>query len=803
MRKAVIILLGFLPYVASAQSNNGNIKGIIHTSDGQPAPSVTVRLKGSDRMALTAESGDFIFKGIHHGHDTLEVSLVGYQTLLQPVDVSEGQTVKVSLQLVLSNNQLHDVIIAGNGNKWVRRRTDDLAKMPLANLENAQSLSIVNKSLMDEQSAFTVDQAIANVPGITKLWDATGRAGDGGSYFTSRGFSVQSTLRDGVAGNITGTIDGADIERLEVLKGPSGTLFGSTLTSFGGLINMVSKKPYDGFGGEASYSGGTYSYNRLAADFNTPLDSAHKILLRINTSYTSQNSFQDFGFSRRFMIAPELSYKASDKLNFLVQAEIYKGEQTTPEILYFNTTVAALGVNNAKYLNEGYSRSYMSNDLTISNANTNFFGKMNYEFSKSWKSQTSVALTQSSADGYQPYFYLTAGDTALQRMVWKPVGGDNALDIQENINGHFKIGGMQNRFLGGLDYYHYHANIAYQQYMGYTPQTGTMESIFDVVASKGYAPNYQNFNKAKVDSAFANSPAAPYYNDMYSANTYSAYVSDVLNITDNLIASAAVRIDRYDNKGNFDPTTGNTSGGYGQTDVSPKFGLVYQIVPEKVSLFGNYQNGFINENGTDYQGKAFKPEQANQWEGGVKADAFDGKLSGTVSYYDIKVNNMIRSYPSNPLLSIQDGTQVSKGVEAEVYVNPFPGFNFMGGFSYNDSKYTQADADVDGRRPTTAGSPTTANLWTSYRLMKGPAKGLGIGVGGTYASDNKIQNAVSTGVFTLPAYTLVNASIFYDAAKFRIALKVNNLTNQQYWIGYTTVDPQQLRSVMATVAIKW
>ncbi len=785
---------------AFAQSRPATLHGTVTTADHQPAAAVTVRLLQAGKSTITAESGDFIFRGVNPGTDTLEISLVGYENIIKPVRIEAGTTASINLQLTLSGRQLSAVIVSADASLFVRHSSDDVSKMPLSNLENAQVYTTITKDLMTEQGNFTLDQAVTNVPGITKLWDATSRPGDGGSYFTSRGFALQSTLRNGVAGNITSNIDAANIERIEVIKGPSATLFGSTLTSFGGLINRITKKPYDHFGGEVSYTGGNFAYNRFSADVNTPLDSAHDLLMRVNTAYTNQGSFQDNGFSKSIVIAPSISYRASDRLSFLLDAEFYAGEATTPQILFFNTNVAGLGVSSADKLNVGYKRSYMANDLVTHPGNTNFFGQMNYNLSSDWTAQTNVSITNSRSNGLQPYFYLTAGDSLLQRMVWAPNGTENAIEAQENLVGRFRIGSLRNRLVVGLDYYYDHPNIVYQEYLGGASET---EDYFDQVNLKGNIPNYLSFNKTKVDSAFATSPAAsPYYN-ISTINTYSAYASDVLNITDNLIAAAALRVDHFVNKGNYSLTDGTTSGGYNQTALSPKFGLVYQVVPGNVSLFANYQNSFQNENGVDYNNKPFKPEQANQFEAGVKLDGWQGKISGTISYYDIKVSNVIRSYPTNPNLSIQDGTQLSKGLEAELIVAPVAGLQIVAGYSYNDSKYTRADSDVLGRRPTTAGSPNTASLWVSYHLGPEKTKGWGIAAGGNYASDNKIQNSVSMGVFTLPTYTLVNAAIFYEAARWRFALNGKNLGNQKYWIGYTTVDPQPLRSVNATVTMKF
>jgi iron complex outermembrane receptor protein len=426
--------------------------------------------------------------------------------------------------------------------------------------------------------------------------------------------------------------------------------------------------------------------------------------------------------------------------------------------------------------------------MTETSNSNNFFGKVNYKISNNWTSQTNFTYTHSYSNGFGPYFYLLPKDSISRNDQSTKNSKQNVLEIQQNFNGEFKIGGMRNRFVGGLDYFR---NNSDQFFFG---------STFDAVPTVG-PYDYSTFNKANMSAIYASSAPGYTYPLIFKSNTYSAYVADVLNINDRLIAMAAIRGDHFVNEGNYNPTTQQTTGAYNQTAFSPKFGLVFQPVKNEVSLFANYQNGFTNENGTDYAGKAFKPEQANQIEGGVKLDLFGNKLSSTISYYRIEVQDVIRPYDATH--SIQDGTQLSKGFEAQVIANPFRGFNIIAGFSYNDSKYTKADSDVVGRRPGTASSPYQANLWLSYRLPQQVVKGLGFGFGGNYASDNKVINSKSLGEFTLPAYTIFNASVFFDRPKYRIGLAVNNLANKEYWIGYTTVNPQMLRQVIGSVAFKF
>jgi iron complex outermembrane receptor protein len=192
-------------------------------------------------------------------------------------------------------------------------------------------------------------------------------------------------------------------------------------------------------------------------------------------------------------------------------------------------------------------------------------------------------------------------------------------------------------------------------------------------------------------------------------------------------------------------------------------------------------------------------------EAGVKLDAANGKVSATLSYYDIRVKDILRSTPSTdiPTAQTQNGTQLSKGVDLSVVANPLQGFNVVGGLSYNDSKLTRTSADVDNRRPNTASSPYLVNLWLSYRLPDNVVKGLGFGFGGNYASDNKVVNSSTQGVFVLPAYTVLNASAFYDFQKFRVSAKVDNLTDERYWIGYSTINPQKLRSYIGSISYKF
>lgn len=805
MKVKYLIILLLISSISWAQNEASKIKGQIKTSDGQPASFVNILLKGTSKGTTTSASGEFEIKNVETGNYLLTISLIGHETMELPVNVKAGEVTEVPLITLKENAQeLAEIVVNGaKVNAFDKKESEYVSKLSLKKLENPQVYSSISKELLKEQLVFSVDDAVKNAPGLQKMWEATGRSGDGGAYYNARGFILQSQLRNGVAGNVTSQIDAANLERVEVIKGPSATLFGSTLTSYGGLINRVTKKPFSTLGGELTYSTGSFGFNRVSADVNTPLDQNKNVLLRINTAYQTERSFQDYGFGKSFVFAPSLLYKVNDKLSFLVDAEMYSGQNTSKQIIFFYYPSSQLGATRADQLGIDYKRAYSTNSIYQTSSSNNLFAQATYKISNQWTSQTNFTSTNSFSNGPYAYFYLipnavvtgNASDTGADYLVRADQSTANntvgVLEIQQNFIGDFSIGSMRNRFVGGLDYFHQNSN---QLFYGVEP--------FDIIRKNGNIPNYDKFNIDKLDSALQN--GKPWrYPYSYKTETFSAYASDAINVRENLIVMVSGRIDRFKNLGSYDAASGQYAGAYEQTAFSPKFGIVYQPLREKVSLFANYQNGFTNKTGTDYQGKVFKPEYANQLEGGIKLDVFNGRLSSTISYYNIEVSNLVRPYAANPNFSIQDGTQLSKGIETEVIANPFAGFNLVAGFAYNDSEYTKASDDVQGRRPSTAMSPYTANFWTSYKFQKGSLSGWGLGFGGNYASDNKIQNSTSMGIFILPAYTVLNASVFYDHPKFRFGLKVDNITDREYWIGYTTMNPQKLRSITGSLTIKF
>lgn len=803
---SLLLLSIHVVFAQGGKDNNGIISGTITTSDGKPASNVTVRIERSKWGSISDEKGEFIIKNVKPGNWLLKVSAVAAVAQEKQVSVAAGQTVHIDFVLNENAAQLHEITISStNPNK--ENRT--VAKMPLRNLENPQVYNTVSSEIMKQQGITNYDDAMRNVPGITRTWESTGRAGDGASYFALRGFDAQPLLYNGLPGITSGNLDPADIEEIQVIKGPSGTLFGGAFYSYGGMINTITKKPYFDFGGEVGYNFGSYGLNRVTADINAPLSQKKKIAMRVNTAYHSENSFQDAGFKKSFFIAPSLAYEVNDRLSFQVMAEILEEERAVAPVFFHSDRGSALVYKTIEELNLNNYLSFTNNDLTIKNPRFNLQGQMLYKISDQWTSQTVVSRGTVKSNGIYTYIWDDmGGDQYFDQYFHDEKQTTSTTDIQQNFNGDFKIGKLRNRVLIGVDFFNRNVidnGSGWAAGRSVTPQ-GEVRYYVNPETLDTTAPI--GLTRAAVDNLL--SGMAP-SNSNITNSSYSTYFSDVLNITPALSAMVSLRADYFDSKGEKE----DKGDDFDQFALSPKFGLVYQPILNKLSLFGSYMNAFINvapqsvsdADGNNQRTKSFKPEHANQVEFGIKANLFEDRLHATLSVYDIKVGNRVFPDGSNPNNVIQGGKVGSKGFEVDINANPVKGLSLIAGYSHNEAKVIEGNADdfysEPGRAPGGQGPGDLANIWAMYKFQSGKLKNFGIGLGGNYASRYKVIDNSHTGDFYLPDYALVNGAISYNSDDFRISLNVNNITNEEYYIGYWSVNPQRKRNFTASFAYKF
>ncbi|WP_203255938.1 TonB-dependent receptor [Hyunsoonleella ulvae] len=788
-------------------SQSGTITGTISDNNETPILGVNVIIKNTQKGTQTDENGSFQISNIKNGDYILSISYMGFKTKEIAFSIKDNTVDLGKVVLFEGNELLQEVVIdTKRKNKFSRKKSAYVSKMPLKNIENSQVYSTVTNQLLVSQSVYSFEDALKNAVGVDKLWPSTGRSGDGAGYYSIRGFSVQPQLVNGVAGITNGFINPSNVERVEVIKGPSATLFGSTITSYGGLINIVTKKPYSGTGGSISVSAGSFNFRKLNVDVDvSPND---KFSLRMNAGYQKENSFQDAGFRKSVFMAPSASYKVNNKLTLNFAYEASSNEQTNQTFLFFNRTVP-LVFNTVEALNYNRDLSLTNNDVVITNPTQNYRGEIAYKISDNWSSQTIIAGGLAKSKGFYTYLWNAADWTDVsnpqptpnfQLFVQDTDARTKTVNLQQNFTGNFKIGNLENKLLVGVDYLDSQI-IDKSSNWGYLH---TVNAQGDLVFGE---PPVNANNLRTVISGLGN------VDTDVNQNVFGAYISNVINILPNLSAMASVRYDRFEYKGDANNPDDDFQA-YEESTFSPKFGIVFQPILNELSIFGNYQNSFSYVNpelvpidindptlGTEIQ--SFDLEQANQFEFGLKTNLFNDKLVATVNYYNIKVDDKVMGFGAGKQ---QDGTVQSNGVELEISANPIDGLNLTGGFSYNDSEVTASRSrpDLVGVRPAESGSDILYNFWSDYKIQEGFAKNLGFGLGFNGASDyNTMSDYTNSGGFTLPVYTIFNASIYYETDAYRLSVKANNITDEVYYSGWSTLTPQLPRFILATLDYKF
>jgi len=796
------LILTTLPFMVLAQKEE-RIHGKILFSKQEPVKNAVLRILNTSYQAKTNNSGDFYLDHIPPGEYTMQIVLNDIEILQEKIVIEKDTSEIPIIYATVHNDELEGVTVyAYNRNKFLDRDSTSISKMPLKNLENPQAYTSINHQILKEQLTVDVSEAIKNVPGMVKMQGSPGRgSGDGSFYYSLRGFPTKISMVDGVPATTNGEIDPSDIERIEVIKGPSGTLYGGAVTSFGGLINLVTKKPKDYFGGEVSYMLGSYNLNRVTADVYGPVTDSRKTLFRLNAAYQYQNGFRDSEFRKSFFVAPTISYQVNDRLQFNLGAQIYNYEGTNTPVIFLSRT-RQFFARTPQQLGFDWSRTYSNNDMTLKAPSINVKAEINYKISDKWTSQTLISRNFRKTEGLYQYQFIRGNksDALLERNVQQQNSEAASTSIQQNFNGEFHIGNVKNKVLIGLDYLNQTLRNNHSPIVKY-----------DTINGQDLTNDYGFISRDLVTARIQKSKDKMIRN-YTSNNIYGAYVSDAIYLTDRWITLLSLRVDHFSSRGQLNLNNNVRSGEFTQTAWSPKVGMVYQLLKNRLSAYANYMNGFSNvapvsQELPEYSGN-FKPQQANQWEVGFKANLWRKRINFTAGYYNILVDNMTRGIEvtkngKSYNITIQDGTQRSTGVELELISNPIPGLSVMAGYTYNDSRFVKADATVEGRRPGSAGPAHVINSWVSYILPIKGLEGLGVGFGINRVGEQISENKTTTGQFRFPAYTLINASISLEKERYRVGFKMNNIGNAEYFSGQGVIVAQMPRNFVAEISLKF
>ena len=809
------------------------VRGRVTDENKQPLIGVDVILEGTSIGVSTNDKGFYELHNVPVGKQTIVFSYLGFQTLKIRTDVApnpSGTHTHLDVQLSEELTALQEVEVIGrkessykNTNSFIGTKTASALK------EVPQSVGYVTKELILDQGATTVNEVVKNISGVNQ----------NSSYndFSIRGFRATGNRN---SGNLLNGMRAqtslwkqsslANIERVEVIKGPASALFGNAAP--GGVINRVTKKPL--FENKNSITVGVGSWNTLKTygDFTGPLNPKKTLLYRLNLGYEKTDSFRDLQGSESIIAAPSFSYIPNEKthinVDFVYQnfnGKIDRGQSVPADGNVYSTPISrSLSAAN-DFLKE--------NTLNTTIALTHKFSdhiSLNAIYLNSSYSEDMLEHTQANlyykqiGNGTNAFRYADPNKVMMTANQRKRYFANNSFNTYFNFN--FNTGILKHKLLVGYDYFISEqkagsSSISAQGYLSKdkTKVENTYTTTANVLAGSVQTPttNVPVFDLYDPIAGNAYKDISKYIwkKNTLNLNPYEEYSHGVyvqeqidISIVKLLIGLRQEWFTETLNKETTKEISQQTSA------FIPRVGLVVEA-SENINLYSTWVKGFQPQGANiqsdpDRYGGPFDYMKSELYEVGLKTEWFNKRLSATLAVFKITQENSLEQSPKAGKADWRVPVdEESNGFELDVAGQILPNFSVVANYAYTDARIVKlkeegAIKDLNVQRPSTPRH--AANLWTKYIFENGSLKGLGAGIGVSYASERLGQVGRRATAASYPDYTLLNAVLYYKVKDVQLQLNVNNVLNRTYWIsGYDNLRnfPGAPRNINASVTYRF
>lgn len=630
------------------------------------------------------------------------------------------------------------------------------------------SIQIVPEKVIEDQGATNVKDILRNVSGVNFSTASGGRSED----FIIRGFNsnqFRNGFRDDFFSSRTET-ELANIDRVEVLKGPASVLFGRADPS--GIINFVTKKPLSEPLYELSFTAGSFDFYRPTLDFSGPLTEDGNLAYRLNAAYENAGSFREGVQTERFFIAPTLSWQISPDTKLGLEFSYLNDTRPVDRGLVI--------LNNNKVANIPFSTFLGDPEVREDFEETRTELYLDHRFNPNLSLRSFLRYTTATESGPGGTSQIVGDSIDDRNFPVSEFRGDQFYEtftLQNDLIGKFNTGPLKHTVLFGLEY-----TTRFNSFEG----SGRASGLIDIFNPSAFNP-------------LNDGPFNPFDPSEDRDDTFGIYLQDQIEILDNLQLVLGGRFETFSSESE-NLATGEIS----ETNAdafSPRIGIVYQPI-EPISLYASYTRSFNPVGGTDINAEPFKPQRGTGYEIGIKTEIVKDRLFSTLAFYDTTLTNITTPNPDNNLFDIQTGEQNSKGVELDISGEIIPGWNIFAGYAYTDAKITEDNTFPVGNRLNNV-PEHKFNLWTTYTLQKGSLEGLGFGLGVFYFGNRAgdLENS-----FFADDYTRIDAAIFYEKKNYRFALNFKNLFDAEFLEGTQSrrqVAPGAPFTVQGTVSIKF
>lgn len=625
-------------------------------------------------------------------------------------------------------------------------------------IEIPQSIQVIPEAVLEDQQITRLNDALRNAPGVVQ----ENNFGGGVDRFTIRGFQGAAILRDGFRANeaISGLQETANLERIEVLRGPASILYGNVEP--GGVINLVTERPLPEFAGEVGLQLGSFDLFRPTLDISGPITDDGDLLYRLNVAYEYGDGFRDFDTNvERVFVAPVVEWRLGDRTNLIVDLE-YIGDQRPYDrgIPPVGDEIADVPLDTIVGEPDDFFRTEI----------TSVGYRLEHRFSENWQIRNRFRYTDNSFVNRRTQLEEVLGGLneetgEITRLYYYSEGALESYEFQTEVIGEFTTGSINHTLLAGIDVFF--ADSEFFVSNDLAPSV----NLFD--------PEIGVIPRPDLPLAFTTTDTTT------NRSQVGLLLQDQIELWPEVTLLLGGRVDFFTQSstavavsipGIFEtPARDNEQS---QTAFTPRVGIVYQPI-EELALYASYSRSFQPNilTATTADNEFLDPEEGEQFEVGLKTELFDGRLAATLSFFDITQTNVAATDPDNTNFVVPIGEQTSRGMEFNVTGEILPGWNILAGLSLLDAEIEESVNFPAGA--TTPNVPeTSTSLWTTYEIQSGSLTGLGFGLGLYYVGERQGDNENS---FTLDEYLRTDAAIYYRQDSFRLGLNFRNLFDIDYY----------------------
>ncbi|WP_242691003.1 TonB-dependent siderophore receptor [Lysobacter enzymogenes] len=616
-----------------------------------------------------------------------------------------------------------------------------------------QSVQVLPRELIDDQAARQVTDLYRSISGI--------------SYFsyagvTLRGFRQENVLYDGLRGDPYSGFSVPqlfNIERIEVLKGPAGALYGGG--DPGGVINYVSKKPKRESERSIELQAGNYGFRAASVELTGPLANNERIRYRVGAYADDENPFRrntdaqsvigDFGLAFDIGDTGELSLQYTDVTQNLGGNRL-RGVPVDDNGRFLTST----------RWNHNEPTDYL--DMRAKVASARFSAKpsdsLDIDVSARWfenqeaqQYHEPMGLIDRDRDGVREW---------MTRQFRDQLRDNRAVAVNANLVKRFEFAGMPHQVLFGADAYR-----ADSDFKGRTANSDT---------ARGPVPGIDLFRPV-----YGLTSAASYRLERFAwsgtstrGNRYGAYLQDEIGLSERWFLLAGLRWDGFkdENRLNGSSVDGD--------DLSWRLGATFAAT-RATNLYASLASGFLPQstnNQNPNAGGPFDPERSRQWEIGAKSSLFDGRATLNAALYRIERRNILQADGRvvNGVSQLAPlGLVRSEGLEIDLLADLTSRWVLNVAYAYNDARVLEAGRNgiVNSSGGRFANAPRNKlGVWTRYDI---PALRSALGFGLDY-----VDERVSLDGQRVKPYTVFDASWQTQWRDWKFQANLKNLFDKVY-----------------------